>query len=195
MAHRISASLLLTAALACGGGSANITIGTMPQGASYHGVWQSPQYGEMHLCQTGAQVTGDYVKNERQGRIQGTVQGDVLRFTWEERRQMVVGRTQVTRGRGYFRLSIGQDDDQFIEGAWGHDNSETGGGPWNGVKLRRGEPTRCMGRSDSAGSGSDDGYDDYDDYDDDYEDDSYDDGGGAAGDDVDTDELEGLDDF
>ena len=181
--------------IACGGGSANIRVGEMPQGGSYHGVWQSPQYGNIHLCVTGSHVVGDYQKDERRGTIQGTINGDVLRFQWEEKREMVVGRPTVTRGRGWFRLKIGQDNDQYFEGEWGHDDSETGGGPWNGVKMRRGSPDRCSGSG--GGGGGDDEYGD-DDYGDD---DGYDDGGGSPddgdyddGDSGDYEEdLEGLD--
>ena len=174
----------------------------MPQGGSFHGVWQSPQYGNMHLCVTGAHVVGDYQKDERRGTIQGTVQGDVLRFQWEEKREMVVGRPSVTRGRGYFRLKIGEDTDQYFEGEWGHDDSETGGGPWNGVKMRRGTPDRC--NNSSGGEGGDD-YDDYGDdgYDDDGGDD-YDDSGSDSDSDADSgsdddgdydEDLEGLDEL
>ena len=179
---------------ACGGGSANIRIGTMPDGGTYNGVWQSPQYGNMHMCQSGSQIVGDYEKDERRGRIQGTIQGDVLRFQWEERRELVGGRPQVSRGRGYFRLEIGQDGDQYFRGEWGMDDSETGGGPWNGAKLRRRRPTRCSD-TDTTNTGGGDGYDDgnYD------EGGDYDEGGGSdqggGYDEAQTDELEGLDEY
>ena len=191
-------SFVLLALAACGGGSARIHIGTMPEGASFEGVWQSPQYGNMHLCQTGVQVVGDFEKDERRGRIQGTIQGDVLRFQWEERREMVAGRPQISRGRGYFRIQIGADGDQYILGEWGHDDQETGGGPWNAAKLRRRRPTRCLGTDEgapehSSGSGDyDDGGYDANDYDDSGAGNDY---GGSADDGVDTDELEGLDEL
>ena len=182
--------LSLAATLACGGGSANIRVGEMPQGGSYHGVWQSPQYGDMHLCVSGSHVVGDYQKDERRGSIQGTIQGDVLRFQWEEKREMVVGRPSITRGRGWFRLKIGQDNDQYIEGAWGHDDAEEGGGPWNAVRMRRGSPERC--NNSSGAGGAEDEYDDG--YDDAYDDEG-DDGGGSQdiGSDSDDSDLEGLD--
>lgn len=184
--------------VACGGGSANIRVGEMPEGGTYHGVWQSPQYGNMHLCVTGSHVVGDYEKDERRGTIQGTINGDVLRFQWEEKREMVVGRPTITRGRGWFRLKIGQDRDQYFEGEWGHDDAETGGGPWNGVKMRRGSPERCAGGGSGGGEDYDDdayGDDDYDEGGDSYDDgggDSYDDDGGSG--DYDED-LEGLDEI
>ena len=179
---------------ACGGGKANLRIGVMPEGGSYQGVWQSPQYGNMHLCVIGSQVTGDFEKDERHGRIQGTIQGDVLRFQWDERREMVVGRTQITRGRGYFRLSIGDDEDQYLLGEWGHDDAEIGGGPWNAAKMRRRQPERCLRTSSSTDSSSshidgDEPWTDEESYDDPPETDSH------TGESIDTDELEGLDEF
>lgn len=183
---------LLALALACGGASSAIRAGAMPEGGTFHGVWQSPQYGNMHLCQSGSQVAGDYEKDERRGRIQGTIQGDLLRFQWEERREMVVGRPSTTRGRGFFRLSKGQDNDWYVQGEWGHDDAESGGGPWNGVRMRRGNPTRCAASSGSSGSGGSGGVDSAG-----WEsDESGYDSGSASGDDRPVDSaLEGLDEY
>ncbi len=149
---RLETCVLAVLIASCGGAGAGIRAGKMPDGATYYGVWQSPQYGEMNLCQSGTTVHGDFVKNERRGRIHGTVEGDVLQFQWEERRELVQGRPSITRGHGYFRLEIGDDDDHYLRGQWGHDNSYDGGGPWNAVKLRRRTPTGCGGPSPSAPS-------------------------------------------
>lgn len=129
---------LSLAAIGCGGGSrANVSSGPMPEGGSYTGVWHSPQYGEMQMVQTGSQVVGCYVQNERSGRLQGTIHGNLMRFEWREQREMVVGRPTTTRGRGYFVYQVGGDGDHYIEGEWGHDDNETGGGPWRAVRDRR----------------------------------------------------------
>lgn len=148
-AMHIALGLWLGLVIACGG-SQKPKPGPLPTGATFYGVWQSPQYGNMHLCQSGNQVVGDYVKHERAGRIQGTVEGDLLIFRWEDRRELVAGKPQVRRGRGYFRIQIGEDGDQYIQGEWGMDEDLTGGGPWNAVKLRRGEPDRCTGAEEPA---------------------------------------------
>jgi len=148
-AKQITLALLLGVILACGGAQ-KPKAGPLPQGASFYGVWQSPQYGNMHLCQTGKQVIGDYVKHERSGRIQGHVEGDLLVFQWEDHRELVKGKPQIRRGRGYFRIQIGEDGDQYIKGEWGMDDELSGGGPWNAVKLRRGEPDRCTGTDEPA---------------------------------------------
>ena len=148
-ATHIALAVALGVVFACGG-SQKPKAGTLPKGATFYGVWESPQYGNMHLCQSGNQVVGDYVKHERAGRIQGNVEGDLLIFQWEDRRELVAGKPQVRRGRGYFRIQIGEDGDQYIQGEWGMDDDLTGGGPWNAVKLRRGEPDRCTGADEPA---------------------------------------------
>jgi len=140
--------------MGCGGGSGvNVAEGPMPDGGSFTGVWHSPQYGEMHMVQTGQQVVGNYTKDERTGRIQGTVRGNVMRFEWSEQREMVSGVPQTTRGRGYFRYAVGDDGDHYIQGEWGHDDNMAGGGPWNAVRDRRAQP-EVNPRSDEETAGS-----------------------------------------
>ncbi len=143
-ARQIALALLLGVILGCGGAQ-KPKAGPLPEGATFYGVWQSPQYGNMHLCQSGKQVIGDYVKHERVGRIQGDLEGDLLIFQWEDRRELVSGKPQIRRGKGYFRIEIGEDGDTYVKGEWGMDEDLSGGGPWNAVKLRRGQPDRCTG--------------------------------------------------
>jgi hypothetical protein len=146
-------ALALSAAAGCGGGinRANVSPGPMPDGETFTGVWHSPQYGDMQIVQTGNSVIGEYVHDERSGRIQGTVTGDLLRFEWTERRELVAGRPNTTRGRGYFRFQIGEDNDRYIVGEWGHDDNETGGGPWRAVRDRRRRPSLSGGSGGSSG--------------------------------------------
>ncbi|MEM7434192.1 MAG: hypothetical protein AAF436_03500 [Myxococcota bacterium] len=146
-AKHILGVLALGAALGCGGAQMP-KAGPLPQGATFYGVWQSPQYGSMHICQSGRQVIGDYAKHERSGRIQGDLDGDLLTFQWEDKREMIAGHPKTRRGHGYFRIEIGEDGDQYLKGEWGLDEDYTGGGPWNAVKLRRGEPDRCIGEDE-----------------------------------------------
>jgi hypothetical protein len=154
-------TVALSGLAACGGGGgrANVSPGTMPAGQTFTGVFHSPQYGEMHMVQTGSQVVGEYTQDERRGRIQGTVQGDLLRFEWSERRELVAGRPVVTRGRGYFRFVAGDDGDFYIVGEWGHDDNETGGGPWRGVRDRRRRPRLSTDGGRTSTSGGDVGTD------------------------------------
>jgi hypothetical protein len=162
----------------------------MPSGGSFTGVYNSPQYGRMEMQQQGAQVVGAYMKDERRGSIQGTASGNVLRFEWSERRELISGRPNMTRGRGYFQYIVDANGEHVIIGEWGHDDNEQGGGPWRAVKSRRtdwqllgdntggegGEPTSDWDRD---GSGESDLPDD--------------DGGGDSGGDDDGDQGDGLD--
>lgn len=147
--HGLAAALLAIAG--CGGGGVSIPEGPMPSGGSYTGVWHSPQYGRMEMTQTGQQVVGSYEKDERTGRIQGSVQGNVMRFEWTEEREMVAGRPVTTRGRGYFRYEIGADGDHYIRGEWGVDSNQTGGGEWNAVRDRRARPSSQSASPESSG--------------------------------------------
>ncbi|MCS6797601.1 MAG: hypothetical protein NZ898_03565 [Myxococcota bacterium] len=154
---------LLVSSPACGGstasGSGSYEPGPMPPGGTFTGVWFSPQYGEMHMVQSGANVVGLYRKDERRGRIQGTASGRILRFQWEERRELVGGRPTVTRGRGVFRYVVGADGRHNLLGEWGLDDQETGGGPWNAYRLRNRRPNinpDGSARDDSDGDGPSD---------------------------------------
>lgn len=136
----------------CGGGTAGVRPGPMPEGGSFHGAWMSPQYGDMHMCQIGRVVRGDYNKNERHGTIQGRIEGDILWFQWEEERHLVPGRPTIASGQGYFRVSYDENEDLIITGEWGFGDDRTDGGPWTAIKRRRTRPSRCAGTSDQAPS-------------------------------------------
>ncbi len=165
--------------VACGGGGAGVSAGPMPPEGSFTGVYFSPQYGEMHMIQNGSSVIGEYKKDERSGKIQGDADGNLLRFEWTENRAMVSNRPTVTRGRGYFRYTINPTNEEHqIDGEWGLDDNETGGGPWTAVKSKRRQPRLS---SDSESSGGDSGGSS-DDYGDESSDDSSDDSSGEEDD-------------
>jgi hypothetical protein len=136
---------------ACGShGVRGVHAGVPPEGATFQGVWLSPQYGEMTLCVTGRHAMGTYEKNERSGRIRGEIEGDILWFNWEESRTYVPGSPVEVSGRGYFRLSLNEDNDSVLTGEWGMDNDRTGGGPWTALRRRRQPPDTCSGSRGGA---------------------------------------------
>jgi hypothetical protein len=152
---RTTLLVLVLLLAACGGNHnrANVSPGPMPQGGTFTGVWYSPQYGTMNMVQTGSQVIAEYEKDERRGRIEGTADGNLMRFQWNERRELVSGVPQTNRGRGYFVLR--QDNEGFkIIGEWGIDDNETGGGPWNAVRGRNRTPHLSTDRSSDSGGDS-----------------------------------------
>lgn len=151
---------LLLVLASCGGGPrrANIPSGSMPTRGSFTGVWNSPQYGEMHLVQSGNDVIGEYVRDERRGRIEGHALGRVLRFVWTERSNRVVGHATETSGHGYFVYRIDENEvDHHLEGEWGHDDDEVGGGQWTATRDRRNRQPQVghVGREDELPQGDD----------------------------------------
>ena len=55
----------------------------MPEDASFEGVWYSPQFEHMYLRQEGDSVRGVYAYKSG-GRLEGTVNGNVLVFEWDD---------------------------------------------------------------------------------------------------------------
>jgi hypothetical protein len=159
-----SAVVLVLAAVfamqGCGGAPKHVVhVGTMPAGATFTGVWFSPQYGELHIEQNGSSAVGRYTKDERAGRLQGSVEGDVMRFEWTETRELIVGRPNTTKGHGYFRIVKSEADETWnLDGRWGNDASEHNGGPWTAVKSKTRKPdVDGDGAEGSSGSGSSSG--------------------------------------
>ncbi len=143
---------IVLVALGCGGNTADVSAGTMPEGGGFTGVYHSPQYGEMHIIQTGDSVVGEYKKDERSGRINGSVEGDLMHFEWVEQKAMVANRPTETRGRGYFRYLIDPSTgDHVLKGEWGVGDNETGGGPWNAWKSKHSKPKLSTDSGDSSG--------------------------------------------
>jgi hypothetical protein len=142
----------------CGGKTQNPALipKSMPSGGSFTGVWFSPQYGEMHLSQSGSNAVGRYEKDERRGRIQGSVEGDIMRFEWTEKREIIKNRPMETKGHGFFRITKNEAEDTWnLAGEWGNDQAETGGGPWTAVRSKTMQPdVEGTGKTPSE-SGSD----------------------------------------
>lgn len=160
-------------AAGCGGGMMGRSASTMPQGGNFSGVWFSQQYGEMHIVQNGAAIQGRYFKDERKGTITGECDGDLIEFEWIEKKAMVANRPNESRGHGYFRYVITETGEHRLEGEWGIDGNDSGGGPWTSYKMKNRVPEIGSGGSGGGSSGyDDDGYDDSDDDEDSDDDDS-----------------------
>ena len=147
-------ALLCLLLVSCGGSKNTLVIKPMPTGGSFTGVWFSPQYGEMHVLQHGSSATGRFTKDERVGRIQGGIEGDIMRFEWTEQRELIVGRPVQTRGHGYFRLIKDDAEDTWkLIGEWGNDAEERGGGPWTAVRSKTRKPNLGGAGGDPSAAG------------------------------------------
>jgi hypothetical protein len=150
----------------CGDGSggdakhATVTVGTMPQGAEWAGVYYSELYGYLHLVSDGGGVNGRWLRPTKNkcGEVKGTVDGDVLKFTWTEHVVGAVGPNSSSTGHGYFKYKRPEGDnvDDTIVGEVGKGSDEVGV-PWDAVKQRNVVPDpksiACGGGAVDLGGG------------------------------------------
>src|SRR5262245_57447046 len=99
-------ALLLLLGVSCASGP---KAGPMPQGASFEGHWDS-NFQRMELRQEGKRVHGIF--QYREGSLDGTLDGDLLKFRWWQRENKQTG-------RGYLQIS---GDGTHLEGRWGYED-------------------------------------------------------------------------
>jgi hypothetical protein len=152
--------------LGCTGGEggdarhANVSPGTMPQGADWSGVYYSELYGFLHLVQDGTSVSGRWIRPTKNkcGEVHGTITGDVIKFSWKEHTIGAVGPNSASAGRGYFKYKRPQGDnvDDTIVGEIGKGQDEVGD-PWDAIKQRNMPPDpksiQCSGGAGDLGGG------------------------------------------
>jgi hypothetical protein len=156
----LALALGLVSSPACGSKAPEIVAGKMPEGGNFHGVYFSPQYGEMNMVQNGSAVIGEYKQEMRTGRIQGEATGDLMKFEWIERKALVSNRAQETRGHGYFRYVVDPaNGDHILKGEWGLGDAQLGGGPWNAYKAKNKEPKLSQETSGGESGGGNEGGD------------------------------------
>lgn len=167
-ARRLTLSLVASVVLAlglvsspaCGSKVPEIVAGKMPEGGNFHGVYFSPQYGEMNMVQNGNAVIGEYKQEMRTGRIQGEATGDLMKFEWIEKKALVSNRAQETRGHGYFRYVVDPaNGDHILKGEWGLGDAQLGGGPWNAYKAKNKEPKLSQETTSGESGGDSEGGD------------------------------------
>lgn len=133
----------------------DIRPGPMPEGESFTGSYSSTQIGDVFFEQTGDSVVGQYAYNRGNcratGHIEGTTQGNLMRFTWTES-QAACGRLAPMRGRGWFLFWKDSSGNGRFNGEWGTGDADTGGGPWSGFRDRvRRQPPTGSGTTPGAG--------------------------------------------
>ncbi|MBI2895869.1 MAG: hypothetical protein HYY06_20090 [Deltaproteobacteria bacterium] len=129
---------LATVALsACGGGSANgsFTPGPLPRGGDWTGVYFS-DWGRMELTRTGDSVVGSFRGDAKSGHLSGTVNGNILRFTWQQDDNTIGGRPRTVTGGGVFQYVLDANGEAHLNGTWGYEAAVEGGGVWNATRGR-----------------------------------------------------------
>ena len=144
----------------------DVRPGPMPASESFSGSFHSQQIGEVFIDQTGDAVVGTYAYDRASchatGRIEGTAQGNFMRFTWTES-QRACGRIAPLTGRGYFLFWVDSASNGRVNGEWGVGANDSGGGPWALFRdrVRRPAPpppsTESEGAFDAPGTSSSSG--------------------------------------
>lgn len=124
--------------------TANVVVGSMPSGESFKGVWYNPVWGELHLVQSGEGATGRWksAQNGVWGKLTGTINGDVIKFEYEEHKTGAIGPGSVRKGKGYFKFIAPTEENRqpSMKGEWGVGENEVGGGEWDCQRLKDREP-------------------------------------------------------
>lgn len=123
--------------------TASVTAGDMPANGNWRGVYFSQLYGYLHIETDGDKVHGKWLRpsKDRWAELNGTITGDLIRFSWVEHTIGAVGPNSSRSGKGYLKYSrpAGDNVDDMVVGELGIGGDETGE-PWDGVKQRNVEP-------------------------------------------------------
>jgi hypothetical protein len=136
-----------------------VQAGKMPPGGHFDGVFQSPAYGRMEFTVNGAEAVGLYEGERHFGRIEGQINGNLMKFHWTQWKEDLQGKVRKSTGRGYFKYVIEQEggatstrDVHRLKGEWGYGEAEVGN-LWGAVKLSVRAKKRLKPRSPEVEAG------------------------------------------
>jgi len=131
------AGLLSVAPLATGCGPethaprlAEVKAGTMPEGADWSAEYYSENLGTIELIVKGNEASGKWQRphKDKWAEFHGTVDGNLLKFSWHEYSIGAVGPNTETQGKGYmvYKRPAGENVDDEVDGEIGRHEDETG---------------------------------------------------------------------
>ena len=137
---------LCAALLGCGSGGghpnfAAVSAGEMPSGESWNGVYYNPVYGYLHMTDQGGNIVGRWKRTDGShwGELQGTVNGNVMHYTWTEHKYGAIGANMDTKGSGQFVFKMGQNKIPELDGQYAIEGSGDVG-DWHCVKQMNLKP-------------------------------------------------------
>lgn len=150
----VVAFVLPLALAACGGTKdvkhANVKAGPMPEGGEWAGVYYSQLYGYLHLLADGSAANGAWrtTAGDSFGELHGELDGNLLKYTWQERMIGAVGADANRKGSGYFVYTIPNAGEAHeIVGEWGL-GDENAGNEWRAVKQKNMQPNPASVKPD-----------------------------------------------
>ncbi len=130
----------------CGGSKDALwTKAPMHPEGNFDGVYQS-DFGRLELTASpgSKDVTGLFEKNDKYGRIEGRIKGNLLFFTWTQWDEGMRGKPRETHGRGVFQYIVDENTvsggqikyTHWMKGFWAYEKAEPSN-PWNAYKLSK----------------------------------------------------------
>jgi hypothetical protein len=115
--------------------------GEMPSGETWVGVYYNPVYGYLHMIEQDGNIVGRWKRTDGShwGELSGTVEGNVVHFTWKEHKYGGVGPSADSKGSGVFQYKMGANDIPELQGQYALDES-TDVGDWHCVKQKGMKP-------------------------------------------------------
>jgi hypothetical protein len=140
----LGVALAATGAVGCGSSQPKFGIvrtGDLPAGQTWSGVYYNEVYGYLHLVEQDGNVTGRWKRKDGSewGELGGTVQGNVLNFSWKEHKYGAVGPSADSKGSGVFRYRMGESNIPALDGQYALSESSSVG-EWNCIKQQGMKP-------------------------------------------------------
>jgi hypothetical protein len=131
-------------AIGCGSAQAKFGVvkgGEMPSGETWVGVYYNPVYGYLHMIEQEGNLVGRWKRTDGShwGELSGTVEGNVVHFTWKEHKYGGVGPSADSKGSGVFQFKMGPNDIPELLGQYALDDS-TDVGDWHCIKQKGMKP-------------------------------------------------------
>lgn len=161
-AFAVALSALVAAPLAgCKGGADSAAgapkAGEMPAGESWQGVYFHPIFGHLHLVEQGTNIVGRWKRADESawGELEGTVEGNIIRYKWVEHKIGLVGAASSSKGKGWFQYQAAKEEkgSAEIDGKFGLEDGPEDA-DWHSVKQQRMTPNLDSINGDTAGAPS-----------------------------------------
>jgi len=128
--------------------------GEMPPGESWQGVYFHPIFGNLHLVEQGTNVVGRWKRADASawGELEGTVEGNLVRYKWTEHKIGLVGASASSKGKGWFKYTPAKEEkgSAELDGKFGLDDAEPEA-DWHCVKQQRVTPDLDSVNGDTGG--------------------------------------------
>ncbi|NLN61322.1 MAG: hypothetical protein GX146_00370 [Myxococcales bacterium] len=159
----IAIALVAASLAACGGNPhrKTLTPGNIHPDGSFDGVFHSEAYGRMEFTVNGDKAAGLYEGERHYGKIDGTINGDIMLFKWYQWNEDLSGKVRQSSGRGYFRYEVIDEGTvqqsrltHFLKGEWGY-GDDNAGNPWEAVRHSNAKKmlqSRDSAQEDDAGA-------------------------------------------